>query len=681
MKKFNPILIAAIYGVLATPAIADNSDIFELGTVTVGSEKTKKIESNQIDADEMRAHGDINVGQAISRIPGVSIREGTRRSESQASIRGFDSRQVTLNLDGIPIYLPYDGNMDLSRYLTSDLSRIEVQKSLGSLLLGPNNMGGSINLVSRKPTKEFEGSATVGMEAGRSGVFSKFGNVQVGSRINDKFFIGAGVSKITNDDFPLSNDFKPSTNINTSKVEQPKGNRLHSSNDSGSVNFKAGYTPNATDEYVIGYHQIKGEKEAAPYAGVGIFKNGQTRPAYWDWPQWDKQSLYFLSHTQFDKTYLKTRLYHDSFDNRLVIYDDETYSTVTTDLTPGKEKPGRSQYDDSVLGGSIEVGHQLDNQLLKATFHAKKDEHKERDLDNDDYSFDNSWRTDQNEIYSLGLEDTIQINKATKLTLGYRYDQYKMKKVAVRDQVPAGLPGKQNANNFQIKAEHDLEGHTIFGGISKKTRYPSIKELYSASFGKTTPNPNLGAETALHYEIGSLGKLGMVNYQANLFYSDIKDAIEQVKVTSPSDSTKTVGQNQNVGTATHYGTELMVNVPIGNDFRLDANYSYIDIELADKSLVSTRSPKHQALLTFNWFASNDLDLAIDWETNSKSQTTTDGERPTSGYSLWHLRAGYQINKTFSANAILRNALDKNYQIYEGDPMMGRTLLVNVNAKF
>lgn len=673
MKKFNPILIAAIHGILATPAVANDSDVFELGTVTVGAEKTKKIESNSIEAEEMRAHGDTNVGQAISRVPGVAIREGGRRAESQAAIRGFDSRQVTLNLDGIPIYLPYDGNIDLSRYLTADLSRIEVQKSLGSLLLGPNNMGGSINLVSRKPTKEFEGSATVGTEIGRDGVFSKFGNVQVGSRINDQLFISAGISKVSNDDFPLSTDFKPVENSFTNKVEQPKGNRLHSGSDSQTINFKAGYTPNETDEYVIGYHKVTGEKEAAPYAGTGVgLRPNQGKPAYWNWPQWDKQSLYFLSHTQLDKSYIKTRLYHDDFDNRLVIHDDDTYRTVTGN------KPGRSQYDDRVFGGSIEAGHQFDNQLLKASFHVKKDEHKERDLNNDDRTFDNAWQTYQNEIYSFGLEDTIQLSHATKLTLGYRHDQYQVTKVDDGD--PNTLPSdKQRANNFQIKAEHNLGEHTLFGGISKKTRYASIKEIYSYRMGQAIPNENLGSESALHYELGSLGKLGKVNYQANLFYSDIKDAIESVTLTSGPDSGKY--QNQNVGTATHYGTELMINVPIGEQFRFDANYSYIDIELADKSLVSTRTPKHQALLTLNWFANNDLDLAIDWEKKSKRQTDTDGTRPTDGYGLWHFRAGYQINKTFSANAVLRNALDKNYQIYDGDPMMGRALLVNVNAKF
>lgn len=137
MKARYTIIASAISTVLATGAYAQESDVFQLGVISVGTETAQKIEANRVDAQEMQARGDTDVGQAISRVPGVVIREGGRRAESQASIRGFDSRQITLNVDGIPVYLPYDGNIDLSRYLASDFSRIEVQKSLGSLLQGP----------------------------------------------------------------------------------------------------------------------------------------------------------------------------------------------------------------------------------------------------------------------------------------------------------------------------------------------------------------------------------------------------------------------------------------------------------------------------------------------------------------------------------------------------------------
>ena len=83
-----------------------------------------------------------DVGEALNTLPGVYLQGGGNRNERQVSVRGFDSRQVPLFIDGVPVYVPYDGNIDLGRFLTSDLAGIEVSKGYASLLQGPNMLGG-----------------------------------------------------------------------------------------------------------------------------------------------------------------------------------------------------------------------------------------------------------------------------------------------------------------------------------------------------------------------------------------------------------------------------------------------------------------------------------------------------------------------------------------------------------
>ncbi|EMT5004916.1 TonB-dependent receptor plug domain-containing protein, partial [Pseudomonas aeruginosa] len=94
-----------------------------------------------------------DVGEALNTLPGVYLQGGGNRNERQVSVRGFDSRQVPLFIDGVPVYVPYDGNIDLGRFLTSDLAGIEVSKGYASLLQGPNMLGGAINLATRRPTR------------------------------------------------------------------------------------------------------------------------------------------------------------------------------------------------------------------------------------------------------------------------------------------------------------------------------------------------------------------------------------------------------------------------------------------------------------------------------------------------------------------------------------------------
>ena len=80
------------------------------------------------------------------------------------------------------------------------------------------------------------------------------------------------------------------------------------------------------------------------------FKN----PRYWQWPYWDKQSLYFISNTAIDSTqYLKTRVYYDNYKNQLNSYDDATYTTIS------RPYAFKSYYNDYTVGGIIEYGHKL----------------------------------------------------------------------------------------------------------------------------------------------------------------------------------------------------------------------------------------------------------------------------------------------------------------------------------
>ncbi len=78
---------------------------------------------DSVNQDTIKMLNKQNVAEALNIIPGVSLQKSGRRNEVQVKVRGFDSKQVPLFFDGIPIYIPYDGNLDLGRFLASDLAR------------------------------------------------------------------------------------------------------------------------------------------------------------------------------------------------------------------------------------------------------------------------------------------------------------------------------------------------------------------------------------------------------------------------------------------------------------------------------------------------------------------------------------------------------------------------------
>lgn len=662
---------ALMLSAFATSQTMAESQVFTLGKIQVEAQ-AQSLESQSLDVEQSAERGANNVGEVITEVPGVTLQVGGRRAETRANIRGFDSRQVMLYLDGIPIHMPYDGNIDLSRFQLADLTQIEVSKGLGSLLEGPNALGGSINLVTRKPNQAFEGMLDFAMEVGDKGVFKHSQNLQVGSVLNESFYLQAGISAFDADNFPLSNDYQPQANNGI--VYQPEGERLRSGSENLSGNLKLGYTPNATDEYSLSFYRTEGSKESSPYAGTADMVR------YWDWPQWDKQSLYYVGYTQFGSgeqaAYLKSRLFYDQFDNALNSYDDETYSTVT------KGYAFRSQYNDQSIGGSIEGGFPLANHLLKAALFVKQDEHKERDNDKDNADLDNRWKTFQAQTYALALENQIQLSDLTRLTLGYRYDHYELTKTDDGD--PGTDPkGAQHQDNWQAKLQHKWGDHELLAGISLKSRFPGMKDQVSYRLGRAIPNLDLQAEQALHYEVGMAGQLGNTRYQANIFYADIRDAIETVAVSDTNDvcDGNTCDQNQNVGSATSKGVELQTVTALADSLDLSLSYSHLIRDLADQNIVATYSPKNTFNLKLDWYPSQAWHFGLDGHYQSDSETRFDGSRPTDGFSLWNLRAHYQINKVWKSNIVLKNMFDKNYEIAEGDPMPGRTLYANLQYRF
>lgn len=316
------------------------SGVFTLGEVSVSSSKISPI-FNSVGKDQLQIFARNDVAQALNLLPGITSSEVGPRNEAMLYLRGFDLRQVPVLIDGVPVYVPYDGYVDLARFTTFDLSDIQISKDYTSVNYGPNAMGGAINLITQRPVGRFELNGATGWQSG--GYRS---NLNVGSDLG-KFYVQAGVSKYKRDYFPLSKAFHPTGS-------EDGGHRDNSYSDDEKVSIKVAYTPGSKSEYAISYAYQHGTKGTPVYAGTDTLNSLLKKPRYWRWPKWDKQSLYFLSHTQIDSTqYIKTRIYFDQFINTLDSYDDDTYTSMT------KPYAFSSLYNDYTIGGILEYGKQI----------------------------------------------------------------------------------------------------------------------------------------------------------------------------------------------------------------------------------------------------------------------------------------------------------------------------------
>src|SRR5262245_26065448 len=98
-----------------------------------------------VKAEELRSSPAPMLEQALRESPFVHVRQNSR-GEMEISVRGSDSRQASVMLDGVPITLGWDHRTDPSLVPITGAQELVIVRGLGSLLNGPNTLGGTIEV-------------------------------------------------------------------------------------------------------------------------------------------------------------------------------------------------------------------------------------------------------------------------------------------------------------------------------------------------------------------------------------------------------------------------------------------------------------------------------------------------------------------------------------------------------
>ncbi len=632
-----------------------NNKMFKLGEVIITANKNDEI-LNRVNYQAMEMQNKMEVSKALNMIAGISLTASGPRNESMVTVRGFDLRQVPVYMDGIPVYVPYDGYVDLARFTTFDLAAIDVSKGYSSILYGPNSLGGAINLISRKPVKKLEFDGSVGM----INTNGYKGNINAGGNFG-KFYVQGGYSYLHRDSYVMSKEFTP-------HAHEKGGDRDNSYRTDQKANFKVGWTPNEKHEYVLGYINQQGQKGSPVYAGDDKLNSLYKTPRYWQWPYWNKETYYFMSNTKInDKNYVKSRIYYDIFKNSINSYDDSTYTT--------QKKPYAFQsfYDDYTYGGSIEYGTMIiPKNEIKFAAHYKEDIHREHNLNEPIRRFEDNTIT-------FGLEDVFRITDKFVVIPGVSYSvrkniqaqDYNSKTKTVLDFPTAGA---SDAYNGQIGVFYYIkDDHKIGGVVSHKTRFATIKDRYSYRMGTAIPNPALNPEIADNYELNYVGKFfKKIVFQTAFFYSHISNAMISINNVQPGKS-----QMQNAGNAEYMGAEASINYNILNNLLFSANYTYIERHnLTNPTLQFTDVPYTKVFGYIQYKPIKRVSILASTEYNSTRFSTSYGVHVPE-FTLVNSLVSVQVWKYISIEGGVNNIFDKNYSLVEGYPEEGRNFFVTL----
>ncbi|WP_373073056.1 TonB-dependent receptor plug domain-containing protein [Sulfurimonas sp.] len=658
MKKSLLVLSAA-----ATFALAEGS--YTLGQVSVGANTADDINmiEESISSDTISRDSSLIVSEALDNISGINQDVQGGRGEGTLYIRGFDAKRIGVFIDGIPIYVPYDGNFDYVRFLTSDVAKIDISKGYSSVAYGGNTMGGVVNIVSKKPTKELEGNIKATMVLDSNTQMARhIETLNVGTML-DGFYAQLGASYSKQNHFRMSDDFQA---VDT----QPEGERLRSESEDKKVSLKAGYVADDMSEVAVNYANQKGKKQQPPVTDTDFAKSKN-----WDWPYWNKETISITGQKNFGASYIKALAYYDKSENSLYSYDDDTFRSFT------QKWAWKSRYDDYSYGARLEYATEFGSNFLKVAANYKKDVHRGYDIEKDD-SGETLTERYKDYTVSVGIEDIYTISSSLQLLAGINYDRRKGQEIFDTNDANLDMLNltSEDALSPQAALIYALDSNSkVRGSISRKTYMPSMKDRYSRKLGTAVPNVNLKNEIATHYELGYTRVKDSLSTGVNVYYTRVKDAIQN----NPWDQNTSLSQNQNVGTFDHRGIELDVEYSFdGTD--VGGNYSYINIkDTKNTGAKIVDVPKHQLFA----YARQEVGAGFAVYANMKvrkgayenKMDATFVINPT--FTTYDLKVIYNPLEEFAAEIGVKNLSDKLVRYDYAYPMAGREFFASLEYKF
>ena len=156
-------------GNIALSASANELDgITVFGTVDFAVDRKTPVAVSTLTASDIQERiGNLELPEMLNSTPGVyATRAGGAFGDSRINVRGFDSKNTAVLINGIPVNDMENGRVFWSNWsgLTDVVSAMQVQRGLGASKLAISSVGGTINVLTKSTdlTKGGKIAATVG---------------------------------------------------------------------------------------------------------------------------------------------------------------------------------------------------------------------------------------------------------------------------------------------------------------------------------------------------------------------------------------------------------------------------------------------------------------------------------------------------------------------------------------
>jgi len=693
MKKLSLSLSAAL--LLSSSAYAAE-ELEGIKVVSIATKTEKNVDGvaatvQVITQKEIEQLGADNLKDILQKTAGLVVQYGTfpsasSKSKASISIRGMSANGTLFLLDGRRLAGEVANPYDLDRIPASIIERIEIVKGPMSSLYGADAVGGVINIITKRPTKDLEVDANA-----RYGV-SEEGEAQtlnLGLSVQgkkDAFAYSAYASMITTDPYTQSENadvwapapggtkskpsnaagFPAATVTAIKKIQDNYLTDVTYREDSTIYTLGSRLAYDITPDLVLGFDvNYFSEERDGSYVGYFHPSNIQNpSDATKNLPMYnvpvnskDENSRLDLSldlrYQATEDLTLTTRIYSSQYEK-----SNSTTAQNWADMGYTSEAASAQNGMDAEVDlkvADISATYLLtENHLITAGAEYREEARKASVFTN------SSDLTEEKVDYqSLYIQDEWSATEKLSVILGARYD---------------AISTADNKPTFRIGGVYAFdELANLRANFAQGYRTPDLRELY---INKQTPNGlqigsevlgyDLKPESVNAYELGLAGHNEKFNYDVVVYYNQVSNMIDQVTSTYNGNAVYTF---ENIANANTYGMELTLAYDILKNLNANLYWSELRTENESTKQALEYQPESMVRVSLNYKPIKTLSLgAIATYVGSQYYTkvinlgapteTSVPDSLTDAYTLIDFNVDYKLSKMFGLYGGINNVANE-----------------------
>ncbi len=463
-----------------------------------------------ITPSELRSSPAPLLDQALRESPFVLVRQNSR-GEMEISVRGSDSRQAAVLMDGVPLTLGWDHRTDPSLIPLTGSERLVIVRGLGSLLNGPNTLGGSIEISHDAFGQPTGGQLWAGAAVDQFG--ATVGTLGYGRRVAEfgggALSLRAGGAYRQRDGVALPGGAIDPTEQNGLRT----GTDLRQTDGFASLRWNNA-TGRSLGVMVSGYDAERGVPPEEHIAS----------PRLWRYPLARRTIAMVSANTGLISSPLGTGSLEvgvgaNNGTLKIETFADRNYGSVTD------EELG----DERTLTARALLTHSLGAATLRASYTSADVQYEETlsPAAPADY---------RQKLASTGVEVEVPVGARTTVAGGIVFDRASTPLTGGR------TPGQEPFDNtgWRVGVSHELNQRArLHASASQRSRFPALRELYSGALNRFRPNPELKPETLLGFEGGFtlnniVPSIAQSTFQLIGFRHQMDDAVVRISLSNPT---------------------------------------------------------------------------------------------------------------------------------------------------